>query len=63
MIFPVRYVEIILQESIMGFLLVMGVQGSSRDRYEEIVNMSAKQSLKGVAWWIKRIEINVEHAA
>lgn len=63
MIFPVRYVGIILQESIMGFLLVMGVRVSSRDRYEEIVSTFAKQNLKGVAWWIKLIGINVEHAA
>lgn len=63
MIFPVRYVGIILQGSIMGFLLAMDVRVSSRDRYEEIVNTSAKQNLKGVAWWIKRIGINVGHAA
>lgn len=59
MIYLVRYVEIILRESITAYLPATDVPVSSNGRLEGIASTCAKRSPRGVVWWTRRIGINV----
>lgn len=62
MTFLARFAGIIPRGSITVYSRATGAPGSSSGPSGEIVSTCVRRSPRAVAWWTKRIEINVEPA-